>query len=188
MITNMILIICSIIFFYICFKKEDKTHLALKLGALYPPYVIEDKQYYRLITSAFIHVDLMHFIFNMYFIYQLGSFFESLFGSVLYFVLVFISLLCSSYMCITVAKINDRSYNTLTIGASGIGYGYLGALLALAFIIGGPFMNLLQNMAGMILINIALTCLHPRISKAGHLGGMIGGVLSTVIIIFGLQL
>ena len=185
MITILIIIICTIIFLYInIFKKDDKGRTAMKLGAFYPPYVRDQHQYYRMITCHFIHVDFMHWFMNMYCIYSLGSFFEGLLGTIGYLVLILLSMLTASFMCLSVANLNNRYERTITIGASGIFYGYLGAIIGLALLKGGGYIYLLREFMFVILINIFFTLFNQNISKTGHLGGMIGGIMAIIVLVF----
>ena len=73
MITNIFLLICAGVFVYIRFiQKDDMMATAMKLGAFYPPAIVEDHQYWRFITCHFIHVEIFHFLMNAYAFYQLG--------------------------------------------------------------------------------------------------------------------
>ena len=174
-VTNIILIICAGV--------GDKMDCALRLGASYPPNVRERKEYWRFMTCHFIHIDFLHFLMNAYAIYELGKFFEYILGTGSYLILVVVSMLLSSLMCYSAAEISSRYDWTVTIGASGIVYGFFGAICALGFLVGGIYMNLLEQFLTVIFINLLYTLFNPRISKTGHLGGFIGGILSIVILL-----
>ena len=183
MITNIYVMICLVIYIYIQFiNKEDKVYTALKLGAFYPPNIKEDNQYYRFITCHFIHVDFLHFLMNAYALYELGHFFEMLLGTIPYAYLVLISMLLSSLLCYSAAEISEKYSRTITIGASGVVYGFFGAIVALAFLNGGVYYQLFQSFLPVLAINFIYTVFNPGISKTGHLGGFIGGVLGIVIL------
>lgn len=183
MITNIYLFICLAIFIYIQFIcKEDKLYCAMKLGAFYPPNVRDKHEYYRFITCNFIHIDFFHFLMNAYALYDLGQFFEALLGTIPYLYLILISMLLSSLLCYSASEISDRSDNTITFGASGVVYGFFGAICALAFINGGAYMQLFQSFLPVIAINFLYTLFNSQISKTGHIGGFIGGILGTVIL------
>ena len=63
-----------------------------------------------------------------------------------------------------------RQYeNVVTLGASGIFYGFLGAIVTLGLVYQGPFLLLLKQFALVIIINVAYTLLNKNISKTGHL-------------------
>jgi Uncharacterized membrane protein (homolog of Drosophila rhomboid) len=183
MITNIIIVICTIIFIYIRFvSKLEPIDCAMKLGAFYPPNIRENKEYYRFITCNFIHTDFIHFFMNAYCIYSLGGFFEALLGTMGYIYLIVFAMLISSLMTYSASYISYKYDNTITIGASGIFYGYLGAMLALALLLGGGYADLLYEFLDVILINVIFTLINPRISKTGHLGGALGGFIAIVVL------
>ncbi len=180
MITNTYILICVAIYVYINFiSHKDKDTLAIEMGGLYPPRIKYNHEYWRFLTSNFIHVEFFHCFMNMYCIYVLGSFFESLFGEMLYAGLLLAAMFFTSLITYLASYYSDRYVNTVTIGASGVFYGYLGAMIGLALFLRGDFMTLLQNNIYLIVINVGFTLLDPHISKTGHLGGLIGGYLYT---------
>ena len=78
MITYIFMAICIAVFVYInYFSKDNKTSEAMHLGALYTPYVKNRGEYWRFITSAFIHTEFLHLFMNMYCIFYLGRLFET---------------------------------------------------------------------------------------------------------------
>jgi membrane associated rhomboid family serine protease len=66
-----------------------------------------------------------------------------------------------------------------TVGASGAIFGIMGALLVLEYVATGSFAG--QAMT-LIILNLALTFAIPNISIGGHLGGLVGGILSTFVL------
>lgn len=184
MITNIYILICVAIFIYIQFiSKDEKIYTALKLGAFYPPNVRDNKEYYRFVLCNFIHIDFLHLLFNMYAMYYLGNMFESILGTGQYIFLIVSSMLLSSLMCFTASRISNQHDNTITLGASGTVYGFFGAIVALGLLLGGPYMELLQGYMNIIIINLAYTIFNKQISKTGHLGGFIGGIVGIVCIL-----
>ena len=184
-ITNLIIIISVIIFVIINFgdKSGDKTTLAIKYGALYPPKIFIKKEYWRFLTANFVHIDIAHIFMNCYAIYYLGQFFESFLGMPAYLYLVLVSALATTMITYYYGQYTHSHENTVTLGASGIFYGFLGAMVALGVILQGPFMNLLRSYLYVIVINVAFTLFNSRISKTGHLGGFIGGFIAMAILI-----
>ncbi|WP_314794385.1 rhomboid family intramembrane serine protease [Eggerthia catenaformis] len=184
MITNIYMLVCIGLFIYIRFieSTKDFSHTALKLGAMYPPKIHEKKEYWRILTCHFIHIDPIHLFMNMYCIYYLGHFFESMMGTLQYGILVFSSMICSGLITYFASYYSDHAMHTLTLGASGVFYGYLGAVIGLALFRGGNFVSLLQNYLFMIVINLGFTLFAPGISKSGHLGGLLGGYLYIFVI------
>lgn len=184
MITNIYVLICAGIFIYINFINQgDKLTCAMKLGAFYPPNVRDNKEYWRFFMCNFVHIDFLHFLMNGYALYQLGHFFEAILGTVGYLYLIVISMFLSSLLCYSAAEISSRYDNTITLGASGVVYGFFGAICALGYFVGGPYMSLLQEFSTVIIINVLYTFMNSRVSKTGHLGGFIGGVVGIVVLL-----
>lgn len=182
MITSIYILICLVVFIYIQFiNKEDKIYTAMKLGAFYPPNVREKKEYWRFITCNFIHIDFIHFLMNAYVIYDLGKFFETLLRPIPYLYLIIVSMLLSSLMCYSFSELSYQSDNTITFGASGVAYGFFGAICTMAFLI-PDYSYLLEAFLPIIAINFLYTLFNRQVSKAGHLGGFIGGILGMVIL------
>lgn len=182
-ITNGIILICVIIFIVIHVKEKDMGEGAIKYGALYPPRVSIKKEYWRLLTANFVHVDFLHIFMNMYAIYYLGNFFEMMLGTLPYIYLVAMSALGTSLLTYLASLKNSRLENTITLGASGIFYGYLGAMIMMGVLFQGVYLLWLQSYIYVIVMNLALTLFNPRISKTGHLGGLLGGILAMLILI-----
>ena len=186
MITNMIILISIIVFLIINFidKSDDKVSLAIKYGAFYMPRVDVRKEYWRFITANFVQIDIVHIFMNVYSIYYLGGqFFEPLLGTGQYLYLVLISCIATSGACYYQGKKFINAYDTVTLGASGIFYGFLGAMISLGVFVGGGFYVLLKSYMYIIAINIAFTFFNRQVSKAGHLGGLVGGFLAMTILI-----
>ena len=92
-------------------------------------------------------------------------------------------MILSSLLSYSASQISSRYYQTLTIGASGVVFGFFGAIIALGYILGGPFMSVLNDFAFVIIINLIYTFMDRRISKTGHIGGLIGGIVAMVLIL-----
>jgi membrane associated rhomboid family serine protease len=138
-------------------------------GALYGP-AVADGDYWRLVTSGFLHAGLIHIAFNMYFLYVLGTMLEPAVGKVRFAVLYFTSLLCGSFGVLLLSP------DSVTVGASGAVFGLMGgAVIALR----ARGINPMDSGLGMvILLNLAITFIIPGISIGGHLGGLIGGAIA----------
>jgi len=144
--------------------------------ALYGPSVAEG-EWYRLVTSGFLHASPIHIGFNMLILFFLGRLLEPALGTARFLVLYFASLLAGSLG----ALILDP--NALTLGASGAVFG----LAAATFIIArGRGMDALASQIGfLILFNLFFSLVSARISLGGHLGGLIGGALCALAIVAG---
>ena len=127
--------------------------------------------WWRLITSAFLHGSLVHIAFNMLALWWLGAPVELALGRARYLGLYLVSGLAGAAGALV------ANPNALTVGASGAIFGLLGAGVVLEWqATGSPFGNYLM----LIVINLAISFAVPNISVGGHIGGLIGGILCTL--------
>jgi len=149
--------------------------VTLDLG-LFGPFVAEG-EWYRMVTSGFLHAGLVHIGFNMFLLFMLGRLLEPSLGTPRFVVLYFASLLCGSFGALLLDP------NALTVGASGAVFGLFGAGFLLARERG---MNTLAGELGLlIVINLVFSFTARNISVGGHLGGLIGGALCAAVLIAG---
>lgn len=142
----------------------------MQFGAFYGP-AVQDGEWWRAITGAFIHDGFLHIGFNMFALWQIGTLVEQLFGSPKMTILYFGSMFGSAW---TIYAFN---FNEVTIGASGAIFGLFGALIAAGLRLGSVGWRLVQSMLGIVLINVLIGLTIPNISMAGHLGGLVSGFL-----------
>lgn len=142
---------------------------------LFGPAVAEG-EVYRLITSGFLHVSLIHLGFNMLLLFFLGRLLEPALGTPRFLSLYFASLLAGS----SGALLLDP--NAHTVGASGAIFGLAGAIFVIAR---GRGMDAIAGEIGfLILFNLVWTFASGRnISVGGHLGGLAGGILCALAIV-----
>ena len=98
-----------------------------------------------------------------------------------YLILVLVSIVMSSLATYYYSFRDSSVDNSITIGASGLFYGFLGAIIGLGLFKGGAFFDLLRGYLPCIAINLAFTLMNSRISKTGHVGGLVGGYLTMYI-------
>lgn len=157
------------------FSAGVNNSVAVDLG-LFGPFVAEG-EWYRMVTSGFLHANLFHIGFNMFLLYMLGRLLEPSLGTPRFVLLYFASLLCGSFGALLMDP------NALTVGASGAVFGLFGAGFLLARERG---MNALAGELGLlIVINLVFSFTVRGISAGGHLGGLIGGAICAAVIIAG---
>ncbi len=123
--------------------------------------------WYRLVTSAFLHFGLIHLAFNMYFLFVLGTQMEPQLGRVKFLMLYVASMLGGS------AGVILLDQGAFTAGASGAVFGLLGAMAVGIWQRGiNPFTT---QIGTLLLINLGLTFFVGGISIGGHLGGLVAG-------------
>ena len=133
-------------------------------------------EYYRLFTAAFTHYDIFHLIFNMYALYIVGSQIESFFGKTKYVIIYLISAFASSLLSMVFL-----SSNSVSLGASGAIFGLFGALLYFGYHYRIYLGNVLKSqIIPLVIFNLALGFLVSGIDNAAHIGGLVGGILTTM--------
>jgi membrane associated rhomboid family serine protease len=141
--------------------------------ALYGPAVDVLNEYWRLVTSGFLHANWIHIGFNMYMLYWLGTMLEPALGHARFLALYFTSLLAGSFGALLLSP------NAVTVGASGAVFGLMGAAFVMQRARGIDPMQ--SGIGPVILINLALGFIIPNISIGGHLGGLFGGAAAAFL-------
>jgi membrane associated rhomboid family serine protease len=132
------------------------------------PRGIAAGQYYRLGTSAFLHADLMHILFNMWALWVIGPALERWLGSIRYIALYVLSGLGGSVLVYLITPLDQP-----TLGASGAIFGLFGTTFALARRLNFD----VRWVVGLIVINLVITFVAPSISWQGHVGGLVTGTV-----------
>lgn len=132
-------------------------------------------EYYRIITSMFLHYSLIHFTFNMYALYIIGSQLESFLGKYKYLFVYMISGISGSLL--SMAFLQDSA----SLGASGAIFGLLGSLVYFGYHYRVYLGTVIKSqIIPLILINLLIGFTIPGIDNSAHIGGLIGGVLATI--------
>jgi membrane associated rhomboid family serine protease len=143
-------------------------------GALVGTDVQLQGQWWRIVTSAFLHGSEIHILFNMLALWQVGTFIELIFGTPRMAAIYAFAMLGSG-LAITYFTPFD-----VTIGASGAIFGLFGALGVAALRLGERGRDILKQTIGIIIINLVLGFTLPGISNAGHIGGLIFGTIAGI--------
>ncbi len=155
----------------------------LEFGGYNPLYVYFYNEYYRIITSQFIHFGLMHLIMNCYSLFGIGMFIESVFSKKKFLIIVISSLVATTGLPYVLFIINGFEANTVSGGISGLVFGMIGALAALAIVYKDVFLHVFKQLSSNLILLLIISFLVPSVSLSGHLSGFIGGFVSTYIII-----
>ena len=134
--------------------------------ALFGPSV-DQGDYWRLVSSGFLHSGLLHVGFNMYILYWLGTMLEPSLGHARFLALYLASLLAGSFGALLLSP------NAVTVGASGAVFGLMGAAFVMQRYRGIDPMQ--SGIGPVILFNLVISFVIPNISIGGHLGGLVGG-------------
>ncbi|MTK13002.1 MAG: rhomboid family intramembrane serine protease [Clostridiaceae bacterium] len=138
--------------------------------------LINQGEYYRFITCMFLHGGIIHLALNMYALNSLGPLVEKIYGRPKYVFIYFLAGIISSIFSYIFST-------SVSIGASGAIFGLLGAALVFAVkmknSVGKGFM---MNIVSVIAINLVIGLSIPNVDNFGHMGGLIGGVITSLLL------
>ena len=180
-VTFSIIIINIIVFvsMYLFGFGSLNTETLINFGANYIP-LTKTGDYYRLITSAFLHIGAVHLILNMYSLYVIGINIEYFYGKVKYILIYLYSALIGSLFTVILS-----SSNTVAAGASGAIFGLLGSMLYFGYHYRGYIGNsIVSRIVPIVLINLFFGFITPGIGNAAHIGGLIGGYIISMAVGF----
>jgi membrane associated rhomboid family serine protease len=148
----------------------DERFGNLALGLMLSGQVVgvAEGEYYRLITSAFLHAGLLHILFNMFALAQIGPVLENALGRARYFVLYLLAALGGSVTGFLLAPPNQPS-----VGASGAIFGLFGAYYVVVRRLGGETGPIVL----LLVVNLVITFSVPNIDWRAHLGGLVTGAV-----------
>lgn len=155
------------------------TERVLSEGALIPAAVLQNGQWWRIVTGAFLHAGLLHIGVNMMSLWFLGRFIELALGSWRMLLVYMVSLVASG-----LGVVFFSNPLVATVGASGAIFGLFGALFAIGFKLGKPGMELVRANVGILVLNLIITFTVPQISWQAHLAGLLAGFVLTYAIYF----
>ncbi|MCT4687486.1 rhomboid family intramembrane serine protease [Vallitalea sp.] len=172
------LIVINTIFFIYMERLGGTTNILnlVKFGAIDYYSFFMKGEYYRIITSMFIHIGALHLLYNTFSLFIFGTRIEKYMKKWEYILLYGISGICGGLLSITVDLVNRRP--VVSAGASGAIYGIIGAILIYSKVykkhIGG--LNSYTILI-MFIVGIAFGTMNLGINNLAHLGGFIGGAI-----------
>jgi membrane associated rhomboid family serine protease len=132
-------------------------------------------EWWRLLTSAFLHGSLLHIGFNMFVLFALGPTLERVLGHGRYLALYLLAALGGS-----VASYVFSDIRTVSVGASGAIFGLMGALL----VAGRRLKSDMRQVAILLVINVVIGFLAPGIDWRAHLGGLVVGAAVAAVLVW----
>ena len=144
------------------------------LGAVNGPDVANG-EWYRIFTSAFLHLGPIHLLFNMYALYLFGPLVERMYGHVEFATVYLLAAAGGSVLTILVDPVPGAA------GASGAIFGLFGLVFVVSrrhkIVARGEARALIGQVGGLLVFNLVFTFLVPGISWTGHIGGLLVGAL-----------
>ena len=171
MVTYSLIIINILIFLamYLFGNGSEDAYTLLKFGANFK-ILIKGGEYYRLLSSAFLHIGFLHLIFNNYALYVIGSQLESFLGKAKFLIVYIFSAVCGNLM--------SMIFSTgISAGASGAIFGLLGSLLYFGYNYRVYLGSVIKSqIIPLIILNLGIGFITPGIDNAAHIGGLLGGL------------
>ena len=170
-LTFLVIILNVIMYLIVLLNGGITTSNLIRFGALLPPQYFNG-EFFRFFSAMFLHAGNLHLALNMFSLYIFGSRVEKHYGrssfSIIYTVAGFSGSLASFML--------SRS---ISVGASGAIFGLAGAVLVMTKLTGRDLEGLnFHTMLMFIIINLAFGLAIPNVDNFGHIGGLLGGVVS----------
>lgn len=138
--------------------------------------LVRSGEFYRVITGAFLHVDLIHLFFNMYALYSIGTQLETFIGKWKFLFVYIVSAISGCLMSVIFTP-------GFSAGASGAIFGLLGSLCYFGYHYRLYLSTVVKSqIIPIIIANLFLGYMISGIDNAAHIGGLIGGYLATMAV------
>lgn len=169
-ITYSIIALCAIMF--VISGMGYSTEKLLLFGANYGP-LVKSGEFYRLVLCMFLHAGLIHIGLNMYSLFIVGPRVEDFFGKWKYLIIYFLSGISASLLSV------GMNGNIVSVGASGAIFGLFGALVYFGYSYRGYIGTIIRSqIVPIVLYNLLMGFFIPGIDMWGHIGGLIGGIIT----------
>lgn len=187
---TIILILANVIISIPVFRSRDKYFYNF---AEWPYYIVKENKYYQLLTSAFLHADYIHLLFNMFTLFSFGMFLEKFYmvnygtltGSLFFIAIYFISLFSGSLLTLI---FHHKNPDYVAVGASGAVSGIIFSFITFfpTAQVGVFFIPMPAFIFAAIYIAVSIFGMKKNFGNIGHeahLGGALGGFVSTLVLI-----
>lgn len=182
LVTASLIIVNIIVFLVVDFTggSENTAHM-IRCGAAYTPLIIEDGEWYRLVTAIFLHFGINHLLNNMVVLGVLGERLEALMNRFSYVLLYFIAGIGGNLLSMAL-EMRSGEY-AASAGASGAVFGMMGAILYILIRNRGTVLDLsMKRMLIMVGLSVYLGFADAGVDNAAHIGGLICGFAAAVIL------
>lgn len=147
----------------------------IEAGVVSASAVARDGEWWRLVTSMFIHLNGIHILMNMYVLYLYGQVVEQMYGRLEYLAIYLLCGIGGSVLTILLAPTQSAG------GASGAIFGIIGLLFAATrrhhAVLGREARMVVGGIGTYIIVLLIFTFAVPGISWTGHLGGLLVGAI-----------
>ncbi|MGM8213501.1 rhomboid family intramembrane serine protease, partial [Virgibacillus sp. W0430] len=150
------------------------VHNLIRFGAKFNQAIM-DGEWWRIVTSMFLHIGLLHLVMNMIAVYYLGTIVERIYGSFRFIFIYFLAGIGGGLASFIVTT-------NVSAGASGALFGLFGALLFFGVVYKKIFFQTMgKNVLLILALNLIFGILVPQIDMGAHIGGLIFGFIAAGI-------
>lgn len=161
--------------------KTEDTQFILEHGAMYEPYVIQGHEYYRLVTSMFLHFGIEHLMNNLIMLGALGWNLEIEIGRIKFFLIYLLSGIGGNLCSMLINQLEGTA--VVSAGASGAVFGLMGALVCAAIKRRGYVGRLnKRGLILMVILSLYFGLTSSGVDNAAHIGGLVCGFLLQIIL------
>lgn len=181
-VNTAIIIINVLCFLYLELQgSTENAGFMLAHGAMFAPLVVDHGQYYRLVTSVFMHFGVSHLMNNMLVLFVLGDNLERALGHVKYLIFYLLCGVGANLVSMTVNLMTGSL--SVGAGASGAIFGVVGGLVYAVGVNRGRLEDLTSRQLGvMILLTLYHGFTSMNIDNAAHIGGLAAGILLGILL------
>ncbi len=160
---------------------SEKIDHMLAWGAGYTPLILEYGEWYRIITSMFLHFGITHLVNNMLLLFVLGGRLERTVGK-LRFALIYLIGGISGNILSLAADMKTLDF-AVSAGASGAVFAVMGAMIYVVLRKKGRVEDVTaRQMLIMAALSLYFGLTSSGVDNAAHIGGMISGFLLAVLL------
>lgn len=139
------------------------------------PGTVAAGEWWRLVTSGFLHIGPLHIAFNMFALWIIGRDMEMLLGRGRFLAVYLLGMLGGAAAVMVLYGPGEY-----VAGASGAVFGLMGGLVVALLRLRRP----LNQVLGLLAVNLALGFFVPGISWQAHLGGLLAGAAATAVLVY----
>jgi membrane associated rhomboid family serine protease len=147
-------------------------------GSLNKDWVLQEGEWYRIFSAAFLHSNALHIFSNTLFLFICGVTLERIIGTYWFLIVFFISATVGSLVSI---ELNNN--DIASVGVSGAIMGILGATITIAVSLKNYFWRDRLQWQSLQILVPALIPTMKHVDYAAHFGGMLGGIVSGLLIL-----
>lgn len=177
----LIAINCAVFIILTFLGNTEDVMFMLGHGAMFEPLILQQNEYYRLLTSLFLHFGITHLLNNMLMLGALGWNLELETGKIRFLIIYFVSGIAGNIVSLIHNSILGEA--VASAGASGSIFGLMGALLYVVIVNKGKIGNISgRGMLFMIVLSLYFGLTSTGVDNAAHIGGLLTGFLFSVIL------